>query len=242
MIKLAVKNWIIAVFLVFAFVFSFFAAGKAYAHQPVIAGTNSSILIKDPEASKVYYGELTGMPVVYAINSAKPFDLYVNLLASNDSNAKADFSLEVLKGGVSIQRLYGPDHFWMDFYEPFGNDYYLKGPEFESQAESGSYTIKVYSQSNTGKYALAVGKTEIFGLLETVAALRAMPAVKKDFFGKSPWTAYNNYTGLAVFVFLVLLSLAVYVAVAFFKRRQKKNELDRQYKKADEDTRRNNII
>ena len=217
----------------FLFVFSFAVCGEAYAHQPVIAGMNSAISVKDPEISKAYYGVLAGQPAIYTIKSVKPFELYVNLLVPNVSNAKTDFSLEIEKDGVSIQRLYGPDFFWMDFYEPFGDDYYLKGPEFESQAEPGLYTIKVYSQSNTGKYALAVGKTEKFGLLETVAALRAMPAVKKDFFGQSPWMAYNNYTGLAVFIFLVMSGLLIYFIAAFFKRRQVRIELDREYKKAD---------
>jgi hypothetical protein len=232
MSKSTKKIYAFAIASLFAFVFSFAAAGRVWAHQPVIVDAKTAVTVNDPETSKAYYGELEGQPVVYTIKSAKLFDLYVNLLAPSITDAKTDFSLEISKDGELIQRLYGPDNFWLDFYESFGDDYYLKGPEFDSQAEPGTYTVKVYSQSNAGKYVLAVGKSEKFGLSETVAALRVMPVIKKDFFGKPAWTAYNNYTGLAVLIFLVLSGLTLYLIAAFIKRWQKRVELDKEYKEA----------
>lgn len=228
-------------FFLVLFFFSFFGNGKVYAHQPVIVGPKTAVTVKNPDVSKVYYGELAGKPVVYTVYSAKPFVLYANILVPDTSGAKTDFSLDILKDGELIQKIYGPECFWLDFYEPFGDDYYLEGPEFEKKVEPGSYTIKVYSQSNSGKYALAVGKNDKFGLLETVSALRVMPAVKKDFFEKSPRTAYNNYTGLGGLIFLALGLVIIYFLAAFLKRRQVRIKLDKKYQKADEDSK-NNVI
>lgn len=232
-------------FLFFLLVLSFLSLAvknEVYAHQPVIVGQKTAITVNDPDVSKVYYGELAGKPAVYTIYSAKPFDLYANLLVPNASGAKTDFSLDIKKEDVLVEKLYGSESFWLDFYEPFGDDYYFKGPEFESKVEPGLYAVKVYSQNNSGKYALAIGKTDKFGLLETVSAMRAMPAVKQRFFEKSPWTAYNNYTGLGGVIFLVLAIVIVYFLAAFLKRRQVRLDLDGKYKKADEESKNDTIL
>lgn len=210
----------------------FIPGGEVFAHQPVIVNQNTAVTVKDPEISKAYYGRLSGQPAVFTIDSKKPFTFYVNLLVPDVNDAKTDFSLEIRKNGAVIQELYGPDHPWLDFYEPFGDDYYLKGPEFESQAEPGLYTVKIHSPDNIGKYSLAIGKIENFGLLETLATLRALPSLKKDYFDRSPWTAYNNYAGLAVFIYFVLSGILVYFIIIFFKRRKKKAKLDAAYEKS----------
>lgn len=219
--------------ITFAAIFSLLLASPGvYAHQPRLAGAAEMIEVSEPEISKAYYGELAGKPAVYKISSAKPFQLYVGLLVPDMPGIETDISAEISKDGELLNNLYGPDFFWMNFYEPFADDYYLEGPEFDSRVEAGSYIIKVHSPDNAGKYVLAIGKKERFGFSDTIDALGVLPKVKKEFFGKSPYTAYNNYFGLTVLIFLAITAILIYLAIAFYKRRQAKKIIDDEYKKS----------
>jgi hypothetical protein len=207
------------------------SSGAAMAHQPVIVGNGGTIKIEDPEMSKAYYGELSGAPAIYTINSSKPFELYLNLLVPEIEGEKTDKSAEIMKDGKVSEGIDGLNYFWFDWYEPFGDDYYRKGPEIDTRAEAGIYYIKVYSPDNLGKYVLAVGKIEKFSIGETLQTLKTLPTLKKDYFGKPAWTAYNNYIGLVFFIVFVLITMAVYSFVRICKIRQKKKEMDKEYKK-----------
>ena len=48
------------------------------------------------------------------------------------------------------------------FYEPFGGDRDLLGPEYDGEVPAGAYSVVVTSPDNTGKYVLAVGRKEKF--------------------------------------------------------------------------------
>jgi len=66
----------------------------------------------------------------------------------------------------------GLEHEWTDYYEEFGGDSYYKGPELRSNPDEeglprgvdmdeGTYTTKVFSPDNEGKYVLVVGERRI---------------------------------------------------------------------------------
>jgi hypothetical protein len=107
-------------------------------------------------------------------------------------------------GDSVLARLDGQAYDWRPFFEPFGGDHYQLGPEYDEDVPAGAYTVVVSSPDNLGKYALAVGKIEKFPPKEMARTIVALPKLKK-YFGKSPWTAYFNLTG----VFLLVIAGAV---------------------------------
>jgi hypothetical protein len=199
--------------------------GLVLAHQPRIGfdtGTlENPIEVEEPEISKAYYKELVGNPEYYKINSNQDFLLYLNLLSPDIENAKTDFIVEVLKDEEIVFILESEE--WGEFYEPFGGDNYLQGPELEEQVSSGIYIIKVSNPDNLGKYSLAVGKIESFPPVEIIKTIFALPKIKKDFFNKSPLTAYFNISGLFLLILLIILLglifLIRYLVIKYKKRR-----------------------
>jgi hypothetical protein len=166
-------------------------AAGALAHQPVIVAKDN-ITIEKPEISRAFYASLNGQPQSYFINAAKPFLLYVNLLVPRNTNAAGRYSARINRLAYGNQyllaELKGDEVIWQEFYEPFGGDYYLKGPEYKENVPAGAYEIQVYSADNRGKYVLAVGEKEYFGPKEIAAVYKLIPKLKADFFGDNPWS------------------------------------------------------
>jgi hypothetical protein len=215
-------------FLAVAITFS--CAPIAIAHLPYLERGFAEIKIEKPEISKAYYGWLQGKPAVYTISSAKPFLLYLNLLSPQIEAARMDYSAQIYKDGEPFAQVPADNSLWLVTYEPFANDYYAKGPEFEMAAPAGNYRIEVGNSGNSGNYVLAVGKTEDLSLGEFLRTLLVLPAVKQEFFGRAWWQAYNNLIGLGAFVALALFLILFYFVVSFVKKRRLKIKLDNEYK------------
>jgi hypothetical protein len=195
------------------------------AHQPRIVPENSfenPLLVEKPEVSKAYYGELTGQPNYYKIESEKEFLLYVGILAPDLEDSRTDFIVEITRDDNIIHVLDGTAHEWEIFFEEFARDSYLEGPEFEQKAGSGTYYIKVYNEENKGKYSLAVGKAESFPPGEIIKTAISLPKIKKDFFEKPAYTAFFNPLGL--FLLFILLILAGIIFLIFWIIRKKKKK------------------
>ena len=189
----------------------------AFAHQPRIVGNQTLIEVKNPDISQAFYAKLNGSPQVYKIVSDKPLRLYVNLLVPALPNIDTDVSAEVYRGSEApenlLKKLDGPSCVWTKFYEPFGGDTYLKGPEYEEPVAAGTYLVKVTSPDNQGKYAVAIGTKEKFPPGEIIRTIFVLPKLKKDFFEKSPLTAYFNLSG--VFILVVIGAVAGLSALFF---------------------------
>jgi len=201
----------------------FVLIGPVFAHQPRIGfetGTlENPIEIAKPEVSKAYYSELRGEPEYYVIHSNHDFLLYLNTLAPDIKGARTDFFVETLYQGEVLYTLGSDD--WQEFYEPFGGDHYLQGPELEHRVGKGTYLIKVSNPDNAGKYALAVGKIESFPPMEILKTFIALPKLKRDFFGKSPFTAYFNYSGLFLLLVLIVLATIVFIGARLTRKRHR---------------------
>ena len=172
----------------------FLASSIAQAHQPVIVKSQSSkdkpVLVKKPEISHAYYGELVGEPHYYRIVSPKEFILYVNILVPDFSPktepiAKHDMSFQVLVEEESLFMVDGSRSEWHRFYERYGRDHYYMGPEYERNVPAGTYYIKVFNRNNAGKYALAIGKKESFTPWGLVGAMLKARSLDKWFFKPS---------------------------------------------------------
>jgi hypothetical protein len=180
----------------------------AFAHQPRIPEGNT-INIEEPEISKAYYAQLQGEPHIYDIESKEDFLLYVNILVPNLEGQTKSIKATIIKYGQNeetIKILDGNNFQWEEFFEPFGYDSYLKGPEFETQTEAGKYKIVISGATNKEKYALAIGKKEYFDFKETTNALKLIPIIKKDFFNELPANFILSPMGAGYILITFLLS------------------------------------
>ena len=148
------------------------------AHQPKLINYSPTIdnphSVIFPEISKAYYSKLTGQPHYYVINSEDDFLFYTSILSPKINEEPSRFSLEVLDGDQNIvYKVDGSNFEWTAWYEPYARDWYWKGPEIGVESgkefqtsftiDAGTYYIKVFNESNTGHYSLAVGEAEFFG-------------------------------------------------------------------------------
>ncbi len=197
------------------------AAGPtALAHLPRLVTEDQAVEVQNPEVSQAFYARLRGNPAVYEIRAPGKFLLYVNLLVPDLPGIDTEISARVILVGEEkdeelISLLDGENSRWEPFFEPFAGDRYLMGPEFEKIVPSGHYRIEVFSPHNTGRYVLAVGKREEFTLAETLHTIKTLPALKRDFFGKSPLTAFFNLVGL----FMLITGAIFFVPLYFIARR-----------------------
>ena len=149
-----------------------------HAHQPKLINYSPTIdnphVVIFPEISKAYYSKLTGQPHYYVINSEDDFLFYTSILSPKINEEPSRFSLEVLDGNQNIvYKVDGSNFDWTAWYEPYARDWYWKGPEIGVESgkefqtsftiDAGTYYIKVFNESNTGHYSLAVGEAEFFG-------------------------------------------------------------------------------
>ena len=156
----------------------------AEAHQPHLVTSNETE-VTSPEVSQAFYAEMNGNPQTYLIRTKGPFDLYVQLTIPDCNGARRDFNVKVAQGKKIIGKLEGGTANWKRFYEPFGGDHYLLGPDYDqANCKSGDYIIEVSNLGNTGKYVIVVGKKEVFRPGDMIRAIKVMPKVKK--FMRSP--------------------------------------------------------
>ena len=171
------------------------AAGTAYAHQPYMVTDTGVTRVVKPEVSKAFYADLSGKPAVYEILSPDSFALYVNILVPDEVGIPTDLSVTVTRGSDTIVMLEGPAHKWTEFYEPFGGDSYLMGPELRLRVGPGTYVATVSRPGNKGRYVLAVGEREEFSFGDMVRTIGLMPRLKRDFFHKASIRALTDPLG-----------------------------------------------
>ena len=117
----------------FIILVAFLAANtnQSLAHQPRLNQSLESTVL-EPEISKAYYGVLTGAPHVYHLNSQRPFNLYVNILTPFSESVAPKVSVRITRNNdpKPIAILDGASARWTEYFEPYGHDFYLLGPEF----------------------------------------------------------------------------------------------------------------
>jgi hypothetical protein len=193
------------------------------AHQPRIV-KNKLTEVQNAEVSQAFYGELNGTPDFFRIKSDKPFKFYAGVLVPDIKDVGKDVSVEVMKiideneNKVAVCLLDGKSFEWVKYYEEFGGDNYFKGPEVRKDLEVGIYDLKVFSPDNKGRYTLAIGEKEEFPVKEIINTIFTLPILKKNFFDRSPFTAFFNYTGLFLAGFILIIIIIIYVFYRIIKR------------------------
>jgi hypothetical protein len=197
-------------------------AGFACAHQPRLvfdkmSSDKNPFIVSNPDVSQAYYAELKGAPDYYLISSTESFELYINLLVPDVKNADKDYSAVVISDEGFLDFLNGSSAEWEPFHEEFAGDDYFWGPEMSRNVSAGLYLIEVYSPDNEGKYVFVVGKKESFPLNEQINTFFSLPKMK-EYFGKSPLTAYFNLVGLFMLGYAVALIVIILVVIFIIKR------------------------
>lgn len=217
----------ILLFLIMFFIVLYDFSGIALAHQLRIADIMHETFIEEPEISKAYYGELKGRPDIYVVNSGNKFTLYIEILVPDIPGVKKDKSvkIELDEGGARRERanLAAGAFFWQPYYEKFTGDNYFKGAVFKTSAKPGRYIITISSPENTGKYTLVIGEKESFPPREIVRMLGTLPRIKKDFFHKSPVSAFTNLTGLFLLITVAVIIFIVWLSVFFIRKIKKRS-------------------
>ena len=195
---------------------SFSRPGRPQPISPAWSTTGRRSPSATLEISQAFYARLAGNPQTYSIQSDAPFRLYVNLLVPAIPGIETDYDAAIFRttDGTEelLARLEGKTYAWRPFYEPFGGDRYLLGPEYDGEVPAGAYAVVVTSPDNTGKYVLAVGRKEKFPPGAMARTLVTLPRLKR-YFGKSPLTAYFNLSG--VFLLVTIGAVAGLAALVF---------------------------
>lgn len=200
------------------------------AHQPrAIYNREGDIQVNDPQVSQAFYDDLRGEPRDYFIDftasgvgPASGWELYLNILVPDPANRDGRYSADVFdEQGKKIYSLDGNSFEWQEFYEPFGRDYYLKGPELDQIVPAGKYRVEVFSSDNQGKYVLAIGKKEFFDARAVLNIYWQLPLLKIQFFKTSVLEFFLTPFGIAgigaVGGLLVLLAI-IYWLVGVIKK------------------------
>ena len=179
-----------------------------FAHQPRIVESEKINVIK-PEISKAYYGNLSGKPHIYTISTSLPIDLYVNILVPFIEGPKKNVTVKIFKDKQTLEMLSPKKDDWKEFFEPFGQSMYWKGPEFKVRADAGKYKIHVQSTEKSIRYVLATGETEAFDGPESLRAILLIPELKKNFFKESPFSFILSPLGWGYVLVLQILVILV---------------------------------
>jgi len=223
---------------------------SALAYQPeLIYFQTGDIQIENPEISQAFYDELKGEPRYYFIDSDKSFELYLNILVPEAANRNGRYSANIFLGEQKIAFLDSSLSDWQEFYEPFGRDYYLRGPELDNLVSVGRYKIEIFSPDNQGKYVLAVGKKEIYdaSLFSSFESIKSfvknygvsilniywqLPLLKMTFFKTDVLQFFLTPFGIAgiavvgaILIFLAIIYYLIGVIKGAIKHRQAKTLL-----------------
>jgi hypothetical protein len=159
-----------------------------FAHQPKVTLYDDSSLanpiqINNPDISQVFYGDLDGQPEYYKFSLTQATDSLLGILVP--ISEKNFTSVELIdENNMSIGLLKEEDYEKGVYFENFGGDSYIKGPEIKTLLPQGDYTLKIFNKINTGKYALVIGEKESFNFLESLKTLAVLPIIKIAFFNK----------------------------------------------------------
>lgn len=209
----------------------FFLAPAASAHQPrnvmqARSDAANPIAITDYDVLQAFYGELAGSPDYFLVEIGKTSDLYLSLTAPK--GGETDFTVTLTALGYKDE-LDGSKSAWPEFYEEYGGDWYLKGPEKTYRLIPDSYLIAVASQSGQGKYALTVGTKEEFPIGEAIKSLIILPQLKTAFFGRPVWSIFEGkifqYFGIGLAVFIVLIFIIIIISLVRLRKKKMKETL-----------------
>jgi dipeptidase E len=199
--------------------------------QNIIFSKAGDIQITNPESTQIFYDELKGKPRDYFVNSAKNFDLYINIQVPEEANANGRYSAKIFSlndsGWQQISQIDGSLFDWQESYNRFDRDWLLRGPELDMRLLAGKYKIEVYSTDNTGKYVLDIGKNNPFNFLVIVNYFWQLPLLKNSFFKTSILQFFLTplvIWGIGIIGLLLIILFFINYLSAFIKEKIKHDQ------------------
>ncbi len=185
-LKVSLKSMLLAALV--------FKPYMSFAHQPVLNDFESTranpYVIEEPEVSKAIFSSLNGEAHYYQISSPVEFKFYAGITSPKieDCEYYQRFAFSIFNEKMELIAEFNDDKFeWWPWYEEYGKKWYWIGPEFgekfksTTNFEAGTYYIKVYNESNSGNYVLAVGDDEKFTPMVILKLLFKLPKINKRF-------------------------------------------------------------
>ncbi len=190
---------------IFLSIIVFLSSWSVDAHQPVLNSESSTAkspyIIEKPEISKAIFSTLLGEPHYYRIDSHSRFKFYAGITVPKIDNCPISkkFSFEVLDANFKlIERKDGGNFNWWPWYEKHGEKWYWIGPEIGEDFKSnrfykeGTYYLRVFNETNTGQYVIAVGEIESFPFSVIVRMLFTMHIINSTFWDDVKCPESNN--------------------------------------------------
>jgi hypothetical protein len=192
---------------------------SASAHLPIYIHNTSKIIIPDADTSRAYYGELGGEPAEYSVTLSTTTKFYISILAPDIAGAFTDYEVVMRDASGRTALALLPGDSWQRWYEEFGGDMYLKGPEERKELPAGTYIISVDNKSHSGKYVLAPGEEEIFTVGGTPETIRQIYLMKTKFFGKPPYAIFEGIIGRAILGICIAI-LLIFIGAGYILARR----------------------
>jgi uncharacterized membrane protein len=243
------KKLIAVLFLVVALILLFNGLLHSNARRMV---TEQLVTVSEPEIAKTYYGQLKGVQDTFLIDSANPFELYVNVAVPDGAQAKKNIWAEIYTleetpqaDGKIFQKktsvaLLDPNKVdWTTSYDSIIGESYLKGAELKDDQSGGNvkgvveqpgkYYIKVFDindedEESNGNFILTIGAKEKISTDEAINTIRILPNIQSSLWGKTQYMAYVNLVGLMLVIPIILfIAIIVFIARKISKKVKKKN-------------------
>ena len=218
------RSWFIGISIAVALVL---VPHTADAHQIKLVEQQPQI-VEHIDVSQAFYSRLSGVPQTFSLTPRPQNPTQLETLVPYTSKLRTDFIARVTNSNNEpIATLDGTTTTWTKFYEPFGDDTYLKGPAYEKKLAAGTYTVTISNTDNNGAYVLVFGEKEEFPPSEILRTLALLPTIKEDYFERTWMAAVFNKAFLissAVLIFIgLLLKLGVTIFRHFHMTREKLN-------------------
>ncbi len=191
----------------------------ASAHNPRFVREDTVVQVQHPDISQAYYGWLDGQPVLYKIKTDTPQNLFVQILVPDVPNVKTDLSAQVnyqTPDGYQSVTLDGTKATWKKWYEEYGGEWYLQGPDAQISAATGTAIIMISNADNYGPYVFVVGEKESFPFDEMVKTVMLLPQLHTQFFLKPWYSTFFNKVGMYLSIPLLILIILVSILVTLY--------------------------
>lgn len=203
----------------------FFSSLSLAQHTRMVMDSSPSfetpVIVTNPEVSRIFYGELDGLPEYYLISAGSPFTLYAGIMVPDIPMFREKRFSVTVRDAYNETILLADEKLgeWVPFTDAVGGDSYKKGPEIKKYVPAGKYTLEVSSSENMGRYALVVGDVDELTAAESIKSLIIIPAIKQRFFGMDFIGSYMNASGAAALVFIILVALILAFSLRHLRNR-----------------------
>jgi len=182
--------------------------------------------VENIDVSQAFYSRLSGTSQTFTFSNNHQNPIKLELLVPYTSKLRTDFVARITNSNNEpIATLDGSTTTWTKFYEPFGDDTYLKGPTYEKKLTPDTYTVTISNTDNNGAYVLVFGEKEEFTPSEILRTLALLPSIKEDYFERTWMSAVFNKAFLissAVLIFFgLLIKLCISTLQYFYITREK---------------------